>query len=188
MADKQHGGRRALIDSILFHREREGDRQILSDEALQRLIEGELKLSPEEVRELMHSPATLRRLRVLNALHRARQKSSLWQGSEMLLLAAAGEEEEPLQYLDSVDGLFSLHFFYDDSGEIQMLLKCDHGVIQQLAQSSRTLWVQDAEGTILLSGVPDEDGELAGPWPFSESPRAHFMTLGMAISIKPQRV
>lgn len=172
-----------LIAKALLHPVAE-DSLVLDDATLLAAIEGRVLLNREQKKQLLHSPLTLRRFRLLTNLRRAQTH---WQGSEMQLRAAAGEGELP--HLDSEDGRFTLHFIAGRGGKINMVLSCksDPELAQQLQQAEQAIEVVDSEETVLLEGALDESYELAGSWLLAEPPRAHFMRLGTAIVIRPQK-
>ena len=142
----------------------------LPDRRMQESLEGSNAFSDEERNLLLRSPKARARLRFLYEVRRAEQ---LMRWRELLvdqalsLKAAAGGPVEPVT-LENED--FRLSFLpLDPKGhEWTMHLKVAQRLLTDLRGAP--IRVRDEDGAVLLTGLPDTDGELSGLWPLKDSP------------------
>ncbi len=178
---------RRLREQLLVGRRKEGDRLVLADEVLRAALDGCRALTAGERAALESSPLTVRRLRQLAIGQRSARKAAnddAWQGSSGMLRAA---DSGTLSRLGTDDGYWILHFS-DEEGEwrIVLQLKACAPFTARLLRERPALCVTDAEGTVLLEGRLDGDGECEGPWLVSLDPAAHFQQHGARFVVRPQ--
>ncbi|MFD2367201.1 hypothetical protein [Pseudoduganella sp. GCM10020061] len=176
-----------LRERLLLSRRVEGDTLVLPDEVLAASIAGTRTLTEAERALLAGSPLTLRRFRQLSIDARARctaANDAQWRGSEGLLRAAASTDE--LARLSTDDGYWTLHFA-QQGGRRQAILQvaADAPFAARLLASRAPVRVLDGNGTLVLEGILDADGECEAPWPFADAPAAHFQDAGARFSVSP---
>lgn len=159
-----------------------GDRLVLDDDSLRAAIERRRPLSETQKQQLLDSPMTLRRFKRL--AQQIQNAVAGWEGSQGLLLAAAGNDD--LQSLSTEDGKWELHFMPGRQQEIRLVLKClDDVLLAALLQQQREIQARDSGGNILCQGTLDDDGELDTRWPFDLPPREHFQLVGGRFVVGP---
>ncbi len=155
---------------------------MLDDKTLRTAIAHEKPLTTAECEQLLDSPLTLRRFKMLDA----EQRNSVagWHSSNGLLLAA--ESEQPLPSLSTVDGLWQLHFLLGRGDELRVTLKCvgDDSLLNSLVESERVIDALDCAGNLICSGVLDDEGELDARWTFEELPREYFQQVGGRFQVR----
>lgn len=172
-----------LMEAVLLER-KAGDQLVLDDNSLKAAIEGDQPLTKSQVAELVNSPLTLRRFKHLVA--ELQQAVAGWSGSDGLLLAAAGENNE-LEAIDSEDKMWTLHFQPGRRGELEITLKLhdNEKLLDELIASERAVEVVDVEQNTLCSGALDDNGEVTSKWTMDETPRDHFMRIGGRFVVRP---
>lgn len=177
---------RRLLERILLDSDRPGDRLELSDAVLRAAIQGERRLTAQEVERLWVSPLTLRRFRFLSGEIRTASALGGWTGSRGLLLAAEGGDDPPS--ITTEDGCWTLCFLPGMGGKLRIIMKYTGAgdLAALMAAAGRGVSVRDGEGQVLLRGALDEDGELEAPWPLELSPRDHFRAIGGRFAVVPE--
>lgn len=171
---------RRLAMASLLSREVAEDHLVVDDTVLQAVVRGEQRLSDAERQAIVHSPRTLHRLRWLDHQARARAaQATASYHSELWLRAAAGEQDGFT--IDTDDGRYSLHFLAGRDGNYLMVASCDSAHAKAMRERGEVLRVCDNQGHELLRGCPDEQGELRGSWPLSDSPRAYLSREGVGL-------
>lgn len=175
---------RKLQERLLLAREVPDDRLVLPDGVLLAALEGSRVLDAAQLAALQASPLTLKRFRHL-ALERRRAGTAVsWQGSPGMLRAAA--TAAVLDRLVTDDGGWSLHFLPAGEGW-QVILKLEAAAefAAPLMRDRPMLRVLDGEGTVVLQGRLDADGECEGAWPFAAAPLDHFQCRGARFAVEP---
>ena len=164
---------------------REGDRLVLDDAVLGAALDGSRPLTAGERAALQASPLTARRLRTL-ALARRGAANDAWQGSRGLLRAA--DSGAALARLATDDGWWRLHFA-GAAGARRVILQLlpDAPFAARLLREAPLLRVLDGDGSEILAGRLDADGEYEAAWPFADDPAAYFQRHGAAFRVEPAR-
>ncbi|WP_306393624.1 hypothetical protein [Telluria beijingensis] len=112
-------------------------------------------------------------------------RPAAWRGSRGLLRAA--DSGAGLEMLRTDDGMWRLHFV-DAGGALAVIVQLDPeaaGAAGVLA-ARPAIQVRDGRGGLVLEGSLDADGECEGPWPFADSPAAHFQQHGARFEVIPR--
>jgi len=182
---------RKLQERLLLAREVPDDRLALDDSVLLAALSGSRALDAAQLAALQASPLTLKRFRHL-ALERRRLASAAWRGSAGMLRAAS--TATVLESLVTDDGCWSLHFLpaangaaVGDGGGWQVILQLEASAsfAAQLMREQPLLRVLDGQGSVVLQGRLDADGECERAWPFSLGPSEHFQQCGAGFSVVP---
>ncbi len=163
---------------------KEQDDFVLSDTLLIKVLNHEVQLNKKQKKLLMQSPQTLRHFRQLFIQKQEQLRHLLnWNGSDMMLRAAAGDGAFSI---DSEDELFTLHFIpvADSDHTFEMILSCENDLAAKLREHQITIKVKDRQGRILLKGKIDEENEIYGTWSLATSPREYFLETGAGIRIE----
>jgi hypothetical protein len=196
-----------LQERLLLDRAVPGDRLMLADATLQMALDGSRPLTTAERQALQASPLTLRRFRHLAQTratmrvqaplttsvqelrpHTASLASMLsgWSGSQGLLRAAA--TDTALTTLRTEDGYWTLDFVPGMAGwRVILALVADAPFATPAMQQALALRVQDGQGTLILQGRLDGDGECEAAWPFAEAPARHFQQTGATFTVLPEQ-
>jgi hypothetical protein len=186
-----------LIDELaaraIMRRYKQGDYLVLSDEALRAALAGTQPLNRAELRAVLDSPLTLRRMHTLAQQARAAAITATiapaaaandpaWTSSRALLRAAADDGDA--HSIDTDDGYWRL-VFLPVAGGWRMVLRLDSDApfAAELTAAAPTVAVLDGRGRTLMLGPLDEDGELAAPWPLPGEPYASLMAQGGRIEV-----
>lgn len=187
-----------LIDELaaraIMRRYKQGDYQVLSDEALRAALAGTQPLNRAELQAILDSPLTLRRMHTLaQQAHASATTATIapaaaandpaWARSRALLRAAADDRDA--HSIDTDDGYWRL-VFLPVAGGWRMVLRLDPEApfAAELTAAAPTVAVLDGRGRTLMLGPLDEDGELAASWPLpGEAPYASLMAQGGRIEV-----
>jgi len=187
-----------LLLAAHMARDLPGNHQVLDDELMQQVLAGERRLTRTQFNALVASPLTLCRLRFLESRRlaanaaesgtdsHARQHHG-WQGSQGLLLAAAGSGTDCSLHSD--DGLWALHAL--TTGRTTRLLlqlrrpedEGDHPGLR--FEPDMQVAVLDGAGGTLLCGALDADGELEAVWERPQDLRSHLALHGGGWTVQP---
>lgn len=177
---------RRLRERLLAGRRKEGDRLVLADDTLRAALDGSRPLTANERMALETSPLTVRRLRQLAIERRApreRANDDAWHCSAGMLRAA---DSGSLSRLVTDDGYWILHFSDDGGGwRLTLQLKACAPFTARLLRERASLCVLDGDGTVLLQGRLDGDGECEGPWQAREDPAIYFQQHGARFTVRP---
>lgn len=174
---------RKLQERLLTARRVEGDRLMLPDAVIVAALGGSRTLTDGERAALRASPLTLRRFKALSQERRSALKLD-WQGSRGLLRAAS--DGAALATLATDDGHWVLHFLKQDGGwRVILALNAAAPFAARLLDVQPLLRVIDGNGTIILQGSLDSDGECESAWPFDSAPGPHFQRAGAAFAVQP---
>jgi len=109
-----------------------------------------------------------------------------WSGSQGLLRAAA--TDTALTTLRTEDGYWTLDFVPGTAGwRVILALVADAPFATPAMQQALALRVQDGQGTLILQGRLDGDGECEAAWPFAEAPARHFQQTGATFTVLPEQ-
>jgi len=175
---------RRLRERLLLGRAVPGDHLRLADATLLGALDGSRPLTANERAALMHSPLTLRRLRVLSdAVRKQAGAAAIWMRSGGLLRAAASSTT--LDRLVTDDGCWALHFVPDGDGwSVILALAAEAPFAPGLMRQQPMLRVLDGAGATVLQGRLDIDGECEDGWPFDTPPARHFQLHGGMFAVE----
>ncbi len=180
---------------------RADDQQALSDDELAGAITGRRPLDSDQWQQLLHSPATARRMQVLaNRLSQAAPplvapipqplrrvtaaNDAEWHSSAGVLRAAYGEHEQVISQL-SEDGRWRLLLLHGgERWRIGLCLEGDDKPTLALREAQPHVRVLDGSGVVLLAGQLDIAGEMDGEWTQALDPVAHLATRGNVFSVE----
>lgn len=170
-----------LQQALLTGGEREHDRLQLSDAVLQAALNGSRPLRAQELRVLKSSPLTMRRFKLL--ARQARQ-AGVFQ-SHGQLLAASSEADS--FHLQSTDQCWQLQFFrQQQSWRMVLRLLPEAGLDWQQKVWHSLIQVCASDGSPLLRGRLDQDGELEQAWPYTEAPLSYLQQHGNGFTLRWQ--
>jgi len=139
------------------------------------------EFTPEQMQAVLGCRNSLRYFEKLIKNQKAARNLLNWDGAGALLMAASDSESMPP--LDTDDGLCTLRFL--QNGDVWKIVLSSPELYERLHSSNAGIQVLDHAGNVLLTGKLDEDAELEGDWPFSESPRVYFEATGHTIHVAP---
>lgn len=175
-----------LEERLVLGRRAAGDRLMLADAILLAALDGSRHLTAGERAALQASPLTVRRFRTLAAQARRNTQAASdgWRGSHGMLRAASSGA--PLAHLRTDDGLWTLHFLEHD-GAWRLVLAVDGAApfAARLVRDQPAVRVVDGDGTVILQGALDADGEFESAWPFEAAPASHFQEHGAGFTVEP---
>lgn len=167
---------------------------VLADTTLNAALDGSRPLSHIELKALLDSPLTLRRMQVLEAerlaglrdseadpIQEAAANDVRWHGSHGLLLAAdSGDDDAPLLtedgwwhlWLPPTYGGWNMVLVLDKEAPFASLFAAAPG------REPAEVALVDGQGRTLLRGTIEDDGELRGRWPLHEAPKAALKAAG----------
>ncbi len=182
---------RKLQEQLLLARRVDNDRLMLADATMLAALDGTRVLTSNERAVLEASPLTLRRFRQLAIERKANAKAandSEWTGSAGMLRAAAGTAA--LAQLLTDDGYWTLDFLPQGQGQgalWQVILKLapEAPFAVRLLRDHALVRVVNGEGSVILQGRLDLDGEFEAAWPFDAAPSQHFQQHGASFNVEP---
>jgi len=179
---------RRLQQGLLLARRSEGDRLMLDDATLRAALDGSRPLRAAERAALQASPLTARRLRQLALEARASASketdAGAWRGSRgMLRAAGSGGAPAPIA---TDDACWTLHFVDAGDGWRAILQLAPQAPFAAALLAARApLRVLDGEGSPILAGRLDADGECEAAWPFAAAPADYLHARGAVFTVTP---
>jgi len=73
----------------------------------------------------------------------------------------------------------------DEGWQVILKLEASAAFAAQLMREQPLLRVLDGQGSVVLQGRLDADGECERPWAFADDPSEHFQRRGAGFSIEP---